>query len=113
MEVIRNRLNALNTPQLEKEIRAAFGERYRGLSADQLTVRLFMDDDLTKGDIESLETIYETHKPTETDEQESERKRSAREERLLLLRKFDKLAIKSLDDALPYLEALISLVVGD
>jgi len=104
-------LKPINVGQLDGEMRAAFGKRYQGLSTDQKTIRFFVDDDLSKEDQAAVEAVYEAHTPTETDEQAVERKQRNRKDAYAVLRQFKRADILSLADALPYLEAVVAIMV--
>lgn len=106
-------LKPINVGQLDGDVRAAFPNHYKGLSTDQKSIRFFVDDDLTEADVKAIQAIYEAHVPTETDEQASERKRTAKKELRQALKDFDKAKIQKMADLLPYFEALIRLAVDD
>lgn len=114
MRFIRNELKPLHIGQLESEIRAVFDKgQYLGLSTDQKGVSLFVIDDLSDDDEKAMIAIYDAHAPEETDEQAEQRKRGSRKNARTLLKQFKRAEIRSLAEAMPYLEALIHIVADD
>lgn len=113
MQEINVALKPMNIGQLETAIREEFGARYLGMSTDQKRARLFVEDDFEMRDTEILIAIYEAHTPEETDEQAERRKRNAKKQHHQLLRQFKKADIRTIEDALPFLEAVIKLIAQD
>lgn len=113
MQEINVALKPMNIGQLETAIREVFGARYLGMSTDQKRARLFVENDFTSEEIAAVEAIYEAHTPEETDEQAEQRKRNAKRQHRQLLRQFKKADIRTLEDALPFLEAVIKLIAQD
>lgn len=106
-------IKPINIQQLEAEIRVAFPTQYKGLSTDQTSIRFFVDDNLTKSDVQIIRALYAAHVPSETDDQAVSRKRTAKQELRQILKGFDKSTVKSLADVAPYLEAAFRLLAQD
>lgn len=102
----------INVRQLETEMRGTFSTKYTGLSTDGENIRFFFDE-LTGEDMLIVKAIYDAHVPTETEDQADARRKTAKATLRNLLRQFKRGDVRSLTDALPYLEALVILVLSD
>lgn len=76
---------SINTQELEAALKAAFGNRYTGLSTDVEFIHLYISNPVIE-DIETAAAIYANHIPSETDDAADARKRRTIDDAIAALR---------------------------